>query len=46
MRELLNKLYSQLTAIETLGISREGPHLNARGARILRYLRARRRREK
>jgi hypothetical protein len=37
-------LYSQLTAIETLGVCRQGPHLNERGARLLRYLRARLRR--
>lgn len=35
------KLYSALSAIEVLSVCKEGPPLNARGARMLRYLRKR-----
>ena len=39
---LWEKLYRQLCAIEAIGVCRQGPHLNERGARLLRYLRRRR----
>jgi hypothetical protein len=40
---LWERLYSQLSAIETLSIGRDGgPPLNERGKRILDYLRFRR----
>lgn len=38
------RLYGQLTAIEAIGVCRQGPHLNERAARLLHYLRARLRR--
>lgn len=41
---VFKRLYSQLSAIEALGVGRDGPGLNPRGERILRYLRARDRR--
>lgn len=41
---LWERLYSQLSAIEAIGVCRQGPGLNKRGERILRYLRRRRHR--
>lgn len=41
---LYQKLYDQLSAIEAIGVCRQGPGLNARGERVLRWLRARLRR--
>ena len=41
---LYRRVYGQLTAIEAIGVGREGPGLNARGERVLRYLRRRLRR--
>lgn len=38
------RLYEQLSAIETIGVGRQGPGLNHRGERLLRYLRTRWRR--
>lgn len=40
---LYAKIYSTLCAIEAIGVCRQGPHLNERGTRILRWLRNRRR---
>jgi hypothetical protein len=42
MNNCWNNLYSVLTAAEALGVGRERPHLNARGQRVLNYLRCRR----
>lgn len=39
-------LYSQLSAMEALGVGRQGPGLNTRGERVLRYLQRRRCRER
>ena len=45
MKEMLwHRLFSQLSAIEVLGVCRVGNGLNARGERILNYLRLRLRR--
>lgn len=44
MRYLWQRLYSQMTAIEAIGVCRQGPRLNARAQRVLNYMRARRRR--
>lgn len=44
MSKLFDRLYGQLSAIEVLSVTREGPALNARGELLLKYLRARRRR--
>ena len=41
VKEYLYQLYLQLLAIETLGACRQGPRLNRRGERILRWLRQR-----
>jgi hypothetical protein len=41
MTEYLHRLYLQLAAIESLGVCRQGPGLNRRGQRILRWLRHR-----
>lgn len=37
-------LYNVLSAIEAIGVCRQGPGLNAHGERVLRYLESRRRR--
>lgn len=42
MTTLWQKLYSQLTAIETIGVGQQGPHLSKRGQRALNWLRKRR----
>lgn len=43
---LYDRLYSQLSAIECLSVGHGAPYsMNRRGERILRYLRARRRRQ-
>lgn len=44
MRQLVERLYNQLSAMEAIGVCRQGPGLNARGDRILKYLRQRRQR--
>jgi hypothetical protein len=41
---LWRRLYSQMTAIEAIGVCREGPRLNSRAQMLLNYLRRRRRR--
>lgn len=43
---LWDRLYGQLSAIETLDVCHGSPRLNRRGERLLRYLRTRRRRER
>lgn len=41
---LWERLYSALTAVETLSVCGQHPPLNARGEKLLRYLRRRRKR--
>jgi len=43
-RDYCDRLFDQLSAIDVLNVCHEGPPLNRRGERILRYLRRRRRR--
>ena len=46
MKMTLKALYSQLTAVEALSVVQRYSYLNARGVRILRWLRLRSQREK
>lgn len=41
---MFERIYDQLCAMEAIGVCRQGPHLNARGQRLLVWLRMRRRR--